>query len=155
MEWCSKNRKPNGDFYNLYTDGLVVHTTIDSKIQDIFENAVKKKMKELVRKNFTNIGKDIQTPLTQGTQRKDIDRIINDGIKRSVRYKKLINKGKSKEQINKIFNRKVNTTLFSWNGEIDTLISPRDSVIYNKFFIHTGVMSMNPTDGHVKAMLEE
>ena len=84
------------------------------------------------------MGRIFKRPLPKELYRKDIDRIINDGIKRSVRYKKLINKGKSKEQINKIFNRKVNTTLFSWNGEIDTLISPRDSVIYNKFFIHTG-----------------
>ena len=150
-EWCSKNRKPNGDFYNLYTDGLHIHTTIDSKIQRHAEDAVKKKMAELQESFYKHWEGYSNAPFPRNFSRKDIDKIINDGIKRSERYKKLTNKGRSNEQINEIFNKKVNTTLFSWKGEIDTLISPRDSVIYNKFFIHTGVMSMNPLDGHVKA----
>ena len=128
----SKNRKPNGDFYNLYTDGLHIHTTIDSKIQKHAEDAVKKKMAELQESFYKHWDGYSNAPFPRNFSRKDIDKIINDGIKRSERYKKLTNKGKSREQINEIFNKKVNATLFSWKGEVDTLISPRDSVIYNK-----------------------
>ena len=83
--------------------------------------------------------------------KKQINSIIFQGIKRSERYRNLKNEGKSQKEIDENFDIKVNTTLFSWNGDIDTLISPRDSVIYNKFFIHTGLMSMNPNTGEVKA----
>ena len=150
-EWCSNNKKPNGEYYNLYTDGLIIHTTIDSKIQEHAEQAVKQKMKELQEKFYTHWKGYSKAPYPSDFTKKQINEIIFQGIKRSERYRKLKNKGKSQKEIDEIFNIKVKTTLFSWNGEIDTLISPRDSVIYNKFFIHTGVMSMNPINGHVRA----
>lgn len=150
-EWCSKNKKPNGEHYNLYTDGLIIQTTIDSRLQKHAEAAVKKKMAELQEKFYKHWRGFSNAPYPKDFSRKQIDEIIYQGIKRSERYRKLKNQGKSKKEIDKIFNTKVNTTLFSWEGEVDTLISPRDSVIYNKFFIHTGLMSMNPTDGYIKA----
>ena len=72
-------------------------------------------------------------------------------MKRSERYRKLKKAGKSEKEINKIFKTKVPMTLFSWEGEIDTTLSPRDSIRYNKFFIHSGMMSMDPKTGFVKA----
>ncbi|MAO71578.1 MAG: penicillin-binding protein [Flavobacteriales bacterium] len=150
-EWCSKNKKPNGEHFDLYTDGLIIHTTIDSRIQKHAEAAVKKKMAKLQEKFYKHWRGYSKAPYPEDFSRKQIDEIIYQGIKRSERYRKLKNQGKSKKEIDKIFNIKVNTTLFSWKGEIDTLISPRDSVIYNKFFIHTGLMSMSPTDGYIKA----
>jgi len=72
-------------------------------------------------------------------------------MKRSERYKKLKKFGKSESEIRSIFNTKVQMKLFSWDGEIDTILSPRDSIKYNKFFIHSGMMSMNPNNGHIKA----
>ena len=150
-EWCSKNKKPNGEHYNLYTDGLIIHTTIDSRMQKHAESAVKKKMSELQEKFYKHWKGYSKAPYPKEFTKKQIDEIIYQGIKRSERYRKLKNKGKTKNEIDKIFKTKVNTTLFSWGGEIDTLISPRDSVIYNKFFIHTGLMSMNPSDGNIKA----
>ena len=150
-EWCSKNKKPNGEYYNLYTDGLIIQTTIDSRLQKHAESAVKKKMAELQEKFYKHWKGFSNAPYPKDFSREQIDEIIYQGIKRSERYRKLKNQGKSKKEIDKIFNIKVNTTLFSWEGEVDTLISPRDSVIYNKFFIHTGLMSMNPMDGYIKA----
>ena len=148
--WCSTHKKPNGEYYNLYTDGLKVYTTIDSKIQKHAEQAVKNHMKVL-QKEFYEVYKNRKTPYPRDFSKQQIDGLINQAVKRSERYRKLTNQGKSESEIERIFNTKVKTHLFSWNGEIDTLISPRDSVIYNKFFLHTGVMSIDPNTGYVKA----
>ena len=150
QEWCSTHKKPNGEYYNLYTDGLKVYTTIDSRIQKHSEQAVKDHM-TVLQKEFYEVYKRKRTPYPREFSKKQIEKLIDDGVKRSERYRKLINKGKSESEIKDIFDTKVKTSLFSWQGEIDTLISPRDSVIYNKFFLHTGVMSMDPNTGHVKA----
>ena len=150
-EWCATHKKPNGEFYNLYTDGLIIHTTIDSKMQKHAEQAVKQKMAELQEKFYKHWKGRSKAPFPSNFSKKQINSIIFQGIKRSERYRNLKNEGKSQNEIDEIFDIKVNTTLFSWNGDIDTLISPRDSVIYNKFFIHTGLMSMNPNTGEVKA----
>ena len=150
-EWCTTHKKLNGEFYNLYTDGLIIHTTIDLKMQIHAENSVKEHMSSL-QEEFYNVWEGRRNaPYPSNFSKKQIESIIYQGIKRSERYRKLKNKGKSKKEIEDIFNIKVNTTLFSWQGEIDTLISPRDSVIYNKFFIHTGMMSMDPNTGYVKS----
>ena len=148
--WCSTHKKPNGEHYNLYTDGLKVYTTIDSKTQKHAEQAVKNHM-TVLQQEFYEAYKGKRTPYPIDFSKQQIDGLINQAVKRSERYRKLKNQGKSESEIEDIFNTKVNTHLFSWKGEIDTLISPRDSVIYNKFFLHTGVMSMDPNTGHVKA----
>ena len=80
-----------------------------------------------------------------------INSIIDQGMKRSERYRKLKKAGKSESEIKQIFKIKVPMTLFSWGGEIDTVLSPRDSIKYNKYFIHSGMMSMDPKTGFVKA----
>lgn len=150
-DWCSNNKKANGEYYNLYTDGLIIHTTIDSKIQNHAEEAVKKHMKSHQEEFYNVWKKKSNAPFPRNFSKKQIEKIIYSGIKRSERYRKLKNKGKSEEEIEDVFNEKVNMKVFSWNGEIDTILSPRDSVIYNKFFLHTGLMSMDPNNGHVKA----
>ena len=148
--WCSTHKKPNGEYYNLYTDGLKVYTTIDSKIQKHAEEAVKNHMMVL-QKEFYEVYKKRKTPFPIDFNKQQIDGLINQAVKRSERYRKLKNQGKSESEIERVFNTKVKTHLFSWEGEVDTLISPRDSVIYNKFFLHTGLMSIDPNTGHVKA----
>ena len=149
-EWCSTHKKANREYYNLYTDGLIIHTTIDSRIQKHAEQSVKDHM-TVLQKEFYEAWKGKRTPYPRNFSKKQIEDMINQGVKRSERYRKLKNQGKSENEIEDIFNTKVNTTLFSWSGEVDTLISPRDSVIYNKFFLHTGVVSIDPNTGHVKA----
>jgi len=150
-KWCAKTTKPDGTNYNAYTDGLKVYTTINSRLQRFAEEGMRTHISSL-QKDFNNHWKGYaKAPYPNDFQWKKIDQIIDQGMKRSVRYKKLKKLGKSKKEIESIFNKKVKMNLFSWSGEIDTLLSPRDSIKYNKFFIHSGMMSMDPKNGHVKA----
>ena len=96
-EWCSKNKKPNGENYNLYTDGLIIHTTIDSRLQKHAEVKQRKKWQNY-KKNFIITGKVfLKAPYPKDFSRKQIDKIIYQGIKRSERYRKLKNQGKIKK----------------------------------------------------------
>tara|TARA_A100001037_G_C15146643_1_gene636623 strand:- start:1660 stop:3915 length:2256 start_codon:yes stop_codon:yes gene_type:complete len=150
-KWSSENFKPNGKSYNIYTDGLKIHTTINSKMQLYAENAVKTHISQL-QDDFYNHWKGYtKAPYPDDFEWEQINDIIDQGMRRSERYKKLKKQGKSEGEIRKVFNTKTKMTIFSWSGDIDTIMSPRDSIKYNKFFIHCGMMSMEPGTGHVKA----
>lgn len=150
-KWCASNKKADGENYNLYTDGLKVYTTINSRLQTFAEQAVRGHISTL-QKDFYNHWRGYsKAPFPSDFKWDQINKIIDQGMKRSERYKKLKKSGKSESEIRSIFNTKVQMTLFSWDGEIDTILSPRDSIKYNKFFIHSGMMSMNPNNGHIKA----
>ena len=97
-EWCSKNKKSNGEYYNLYTDGLIIHTTINSKIQEHAEQAVKQKMMELQEKFYIHWKGYSKAPYPSNFSKEQINKIIFQGIKRSERYRKLKNQGKSQNQ---------------------------------------------------------
>ena len=149
--WCSTHTKPDGTNYNAYTDGLKVYTTINSRLQQFAEEGMRTHISSL-QKDFNNHWKGYtKAPYPDDFEWEQIDEIIDQGMRRSERYRKLKKAGKSKDEIKSIFQKKVQMTLFSWDGEIDTLLSPRDSIKYNKFFIHSGMMSMDPKTGHVKA----
>lgn len=149
--WCSKNTKPDGTNYNVYTDGLKVHTTINSNLQQYAEEAMQVHISSLQEDFYKHWKGYSKAPYPDDFEWEQINTIIDQGMKRSDRYRKLKKAGKSEKQIRKIFNTKVPMELFSWNGEIDTVLSPRDSIKYNKFFIHSGMMSMDPKTGFVKA----
>ena len=150
-KWCSTHTKPDGTNYNAYTDGLKVYTTINSRLQQFAEEGLRTHISSL-QKDFNNHWKGYtKAPYPDDFEWEQIDEIIDQGMRRSERYRKLKKAGKSKKEIKSIFKKKVQMTLFSWDGEIDTLLSPRDSIKYNKFFIHSGMMSMDPKTGHVKA----
>lgn len=150
-KWSSENFKPNGKSYNIYTDGLKIYTTINSKMQLYAENAVKTHISQL-QDDFYNHWKGYtKAPYPDDFEWEQINDIIDQGMRRSERYKKLKKQGKSEGEIRKVFNTKTKMTIFSWSGDIDTIMSPRDSIKYNKFFIHCGMMSMEPGTGHVKA----
>ncbi len=150
-KWSSENFKPNGKSYNIYTDGLKIHTTINSKMQLYAENAVKTHISQL-QDDFYNHWKGYtKAPYPDDFEWEQINDIIDQGMRRSERYKKLKKQGNSEGEIRKVFNTKTKMTIFSWSGDIDTIMSPRDSIKYNKFFIHCGMMSMEPGTGHVKA----
>ena len=150
-KWCSNNKNQKGENYNLYTDGLKVYTTINSKLQRFAEEAVGVHMSELQKTFYDHWKGYTNAPFPKEFEKEQIDEIIFQAIRRSERYKKLKNVGKSEKEIIKSFNKKVPMTLFSWEGEIDTVLTPIDSIRYNKYFIHTGMMSMDPETGHVKA----
>lgn len=142
-KWIEANRKPDGSKYNLYKDGLKVYTTLDSRMQLHAEEAVKVHMKDL-QQTFFNHWKG-REPWGEHVE------ILKMGMKRSDRYRSLRADGYSEVEIEEIFNSPVETRLFSWNGWIDTLISPMDSIRYAKKFLHTGFMAMEPQSGQIKA----
>ena len=150
-EWCLNNIKPDGSRYNLYTDGLKIYTTIDSRVQKFAEEAVSVHISKLQMDFYNHWKGYTNAPFPKDFEPEQIDAIIDQAMKRSVRYKRLKRQGKKINEIRDVFNKKTPMKLFSWNGKIDTILSPRDSLIYSKFFLHSGLMSMEPSTGFVKA----
>ena len=150
-KWCNKHVKPDGTPYNLYTDGLRIYTTINSRLQKFAEQALKEHMSSLQKDFYKHWKGYSKAPFPKDMEWEQINEIIDQGMRRSERYRKLKKAGKSETEIKAVFKKKVPMTLFSWAKEIDTVLSPRDSIKYNKYFIHSGMMSMNPNTGMVKA----
>jgi penicillin-binding protein 1A len=150
-EWCSTKMKSDGSLYNLYTDGLKIYTTIDSRLQKFAEEAVETHISDLQKVFYNHWEGYTNAPFPEDFEPEQIDEIIDMAMRRSVRYKRLKSQGRTIDQIRKVFNAKTEMKLFSWNGKIDTVLSPRDSLIYSKYFLHSGLMSMQPQTGHVKA----
>ena len=150
-KWCANNTKPDGTNYNVYTDGLKVYTTVNSRLQKFAEEAVQTHISKLQTDFYSHWKGYEKAPYPEDFEWEQINEIIDQGMRRSDRYKKLKKAGKTEEEIRNIFKIKVPMKLFSWGGEIDTVLSPRDSIKYNKFFIHSGMMSMDPKTGFVKA----
>ena len=150
-KWCSTKMKADGSRYNLYTDGLRIYTTIDSRLQKFAEEAVETHISSLQNDFYNHWKGYTNAPFPKDFEQEQIDAIVDQSMKRSVRYKRLKSQGKSIKEIRKIFDKRTEMKLFSWQGKIDTILSPRDSLIYSKFFLHSGLMSMEPSTGFVKA----
>lgn len=150
--WCEKNINPETDKpYNIYKDGLRIYTTIDSRMQQYAEEAVSEHMKDL-QKLFT---KECLTkknaPFAWNVNKVEIERIMTASIRRSDRYRGLREQGMSHDKIIENFNKPVSMTVYSIRGEIDTVMTPYDSIRYYKSFLQTGFMAMEPQTGYVKA----
>jgi len=150
-KWCAQHLKPDGTTYNLYTDGLKIYTTINSRMQGFAEDGMRSHIASLQKDFYRQWKGYSKAPFPKDFEWEQINEIIDQGMRRSERYRKLKKAGKSNAEIKKIFKTKVPMTIFSWKGEIDTVLSPRDSIKYNKYFIHSGMMSMDPKTGFVKA----
>jgi len=150
-KWCSTKIKPDGSRYNLYTDGLKIYTTIDSRLQKFAEESVETHISSLQKDFYKHWKGYTNAPFPKDFEQEQIDAIVDQSMKRSVRYKRLKSQGKTINEIRKMFDKKTKMKLFSWQGKIDTILSPRDSLIYSKFFLHSGLMSMEPSTGFVKA----
>lgn len=152
--WVEKNPKPDGTKYNIYTDGLSIYTSIDSRMQKYAEEAVIDHLKNTLQPQFDR-EKGSRGPYTtnsaelgQLTPRKLIDR----AIRQSERYRVLKNAGMSDAEIMEEFDKPVDMTVFSYDGgQVQKTMSPRDSVVYQKMFLRAGFMSMDPLTGQVKA----
>ena len=152
--WVEKNPKPDGIKYNIYTDGLRIYTSIDSRMQKYAEEAVIDHLKNTLQPQFDR-EKGSRGPYTtnsaelgQLTPRKLIDR----AIRQSERYRVLKNAGMSDAEIMEEFDKPVDMTVFSYDGgQVQKTMSPRDSVVYQKMFLRAGFMSMDPLTGQVKA----
>jgi len=150
--WIEKNPKPNGDNYNIYRDGLKVYTSIDARMQEYAEDAVKTHMAHL-QKEFDRQNENNKTAPFRGLNEGEIDRIIRRAMKNSTRWKEMKAKDFSEEEIIASFDKKREMNIFSWENEtdIDTVMTPRDSIFYYKSFLNSGMMSMEPQSGEVKA----
>ena len=149
-EWVKKNPKPNGEEYDIFRDGLKIYTTIDSRMQQYAEEAVKEHMANLQTYFFAEQKRNRTAPFYD-IEKSQIRRIYERAKKNSDRYKRLKAQGKSMEEIDKIFNTKTKMSVFSWKGNIDTIMSPYDSIRYYKFFLRSGLVSIEPQTGHIKA----
>jgi penicillin-binding protein 1A len=152
--WCNKNKKPDGNPYNLYTDGLRIYTGINSKMQQYAEEAVKEHLGGYLQPAFFKEKKgNKRSPFSKDLSDKDIQNIMMRAVLISDRGKILKNKGMSNKEIYAEFKKPVNMKVFSWHGEIDTVLSPLDSIRYYKHFLQTGFMAMDPLSGNVKVYI--
>lgn len=150
--WCNKNNKPDGENYNLYTDGIKIYTTINSDMQKYAEDAVSKHMGEYLQPLFFKTQKGRRkAPYTWRLSQKQIDRILYRSMTGSERYRQLRRAEVDSAKIIEVFNTPVEMSVFSWKGDIDTTMTPMDSIKYYKYFLRAGVMSVEPQTGHVKA----
>ena len=154
-EWASNNRKRNGDKYNIYKDGLRVYTTIDSRMQAIAEQSVSEHMKSLQAEFFVqNTKKRNPTAPFLELEDEEIEKLLELGMRRSERWRKMrYDLKKPKEEIIASFKKPIPMKIFSWtalNNEIDTIMTPMDSMRYYKSFLRAGMMSMEPQTGFVK-----
>ncbi len=150
--WCNKNKKEDGSGYNLYTDGLKIYTTIDSKMQKYAEEAVYEHVGGYLQGLFNKEKKGRSyAPYTKNIKPEDLEKIKIKSIRTSERYRVMKEAGFSDDEIMSAFRKKVEMSVFTYNGIKDTVMSPLDSILYHKFFLRAGFMSMDPMNGHVKA----
>ena len=149
--FCQKYRKPDGTPYNIYNDGLRIYTTIDSRMQKYAENAVAEHMQYLQQRFFNEKKKSKTAPFSRDLKQTEIDDIMNRSIKQTERYRLMKKAGHSEQEILDAFNTPQEMQVFSYQGIIDTTLTPLDSIRYQKYFLRCGFMSMDPHSGHVKA----
>jgi penicillin-binding protein 1A len=148
--WVQEHPKANGEQYNIFEDGLKIFVTIDSRMQKYAEEAIDEHMSNLQQYFFEEQKNNKIAPFYD-LEKSQIDRILDRAKKNSVRYKRLKNIGKSSEYIEKVFNKKTKMNVFSYKGDLDTIMSPNDSIKYYKYFLRSGLLSIEPQTGHIKA----
>ena len=150
--WCAKNKKKDGSNYNLYTDGLKIYTTIDSRMQRYAEEAVHEHVAEYMQPRFFKAkAKKKTAPFTSQLTPEEVKAIMDRAMRQTDRYREMKKAGASEAEIRKAFDTPVEMTVFSYQGDRDTIMSPMDSLRYYKHFLRAGFMSMDPVTGYVKA----
>lgn len=150
--WCNKNKKTDGEFYNLYTDGLKIYTTIDSRMQKYAEDAVREHIGGYLQPAFFKEKKGKKyAPFSRDLRQGEVDTIFIRAMHQTDRYRAMKKSGANEKEIKTAFNTPIEMRVFSWDGAIDTIMSPMDSIRYHKSFLRTGFMSMDPRTGYVKA----
>ena len=149
-KWVAENKKPDGSDYDIYKDGLKIYTTIDSRMQTYAEEAVAAHMQNLQQQFFIDQKNNKNAPFVNITQA-ETDRIMMQAMKNSVRWAQMKDMDKSEEDIIASFKVKTKMRVFTWKGERDTTMTPLDSIRYYKHFLQSGLMSMEPQTGAIKA----
>lgn len=149
-QWAKDNPKADGSLYNINSDGLKIYTTLDSRMQLYAEQAVDAHIANL-QKEFSSQNEKNKTAPFRDISEDEEDQIIESAMKRSDRWRELKKQGKSEKDILESFRKKTQMTIFSWGGDIDTLMTPIDSIKYYKSFLRASMMSMTPQTGEIKA----
>ena len=153
--WIDKNPKPDGSKYDIYTDGLKIYTTIDSRMQKYAEDAMEEHMSKKLQPAFFREKRGSQSaPYTTNrteVSQQQIDKLIEHSMQQTDRYRLMKKSGASKDEIEKAFSTPREMKVFSYHGTLDTIMTPLDSMLYNKHFLRAGFMAMEPKNGHVKA----
>ena len=150
--WCNKNRKKNGEPYNIYTDGLRVYTTIDSRMQKYAEQAIDEHVVKYLQPAFDKENRRKPTaPFSNALTTEQVKSILMRSVKQSERYRVMKEGGASEEEIIRSFHTPTKMSVFTYHGEVDTTMTPIDSIRYIKSFLRCGFMSMEPKTGAVKA----
>ena len=148
--WVKENKKPDGEEYDIYGDGLKIYVTLDSKIQEHAEEAVQEHIKNLQEEFFIQQKDNKNAPFVNLSEI-EVDKIFNQAMKNSERWRILKADDKTDEEIIASFKVKTKMTVFSWKGDRDTIMTPLDSIRYYKHFLQAGLMSMEPQTGQIKA----
>jgi len=148
--WVKENPKPDDSEYDIYRDGLKIYVTLDSRMQKNAEEAMQEHISNLQRVFFMQQKSNRTAPFYELTK-KEINKTIESAMKRSNRWKRMEKAGISEKKIRTSFETKTAMKIFSWKGDIDTIMSPIDSIRYYKHFMHAGLLSVEPQTGHVKA----
>ena len=150
--WWAKNKKKDGTNKNIYTDGLKIYTTINSRMQQYAEDAVKEHLGDYLQPIFFKEKEGSKNaPYARSLPEKRVEELLTKAMKQTERYRLMKEAGASEQQIRKAFDTPEEMTVFSWKGDKDTIMTPMDSIRYYKSFLRTGFMSMDPANGHVKA----
>ena len=148
--WCKKNLKADGTEYNIYRDGLRIYTTINPTMQRYAEEAVQKQMETVIQPRM-----DAQVRSTgvlfQDLEKEEIEAIIKRAMKNSDRYREHKKLGMNEKEIYATFEQKCKMRIFTFKGEIDTMMTPRDSILHHKRIMRASLVAMDPRSGHVKA----
>lgn len=148
--WVKENPKKDGTTYDIYRDGLKIYTSIDSKMQRYAEEAVEEHLSNLQEEFFKDQKNNKNAPFYKLTK-DETDRIVTRAMKNSERWRQMKEQGKSEKDILASFDVETEMRVFTWKGERDTLMTPRDSILYYKHFLQTGMMAMEPQTGFIKA----
>ena len=150
--WCNKNKKRNGENYSIYTDGLKVYTTIDSRMQKYAEEAAYQHVAKYLQPAFWKENhKKPNAPFTSHITPDQVKQILSRNMRQSERYRVLHENGASEDEIKRSFRTPVRMSVFTYHGSVDTTMTPLDSIKYYKSFLRTGFVSVCPQNGHVKA----
>jgi len=150
--WCNKNRKPDGTNYDIYKDGLKIYTTLNSKMQRYAEESMAEHLSKEIQPGFYARARKFKNPPYSDDLKKEvIDELIMASLKQSDRYYVMRARGFPEDSIMLSFNTPVRMRVFSWRGEIDTVMTPLDSIWYYKYFIRSAFMVADPHNGHVRA----
>lgn len=150
--WCNKNYKKNGEHYNVYTDGLKIFTTIDSRMQRYAEEAVLQHVGHYLQPAFSKENRTKpNAPFTNALTASEVKGILDRSIRQSERYRAMKEHGATDDEIQKAFRTPVEMSVFTYHGAVDTVMTPLDSIRYIKSFLRSGFVSMDPRNGAVKA----